>query len=438
MSVGSSANVPTLLSDEPCRSTPAPEREKRNAREWRYQERSCEDLTFDQRQRLRRNDSFQSLKRVTCGHGSNSSLSLSFLLYVEWNHHPFRSVFCALRQCRRGNLALITTRPVLDCLYLCPTSAAQRSGEKASCSHEKQMIKKHQRSNTSQWSHQYDTCTRLPSQPSPHRCSPPLMVRATKKMPRRAKTDHPRTSVATRQICNVRKLAVGCHKLNWRLRLALAHPVLVRDLSRLLPMRPSGFSNGLPRGPTLLGLSFGICLAWARVTAIHSFLSCFFQSPQHFGLLVFSRCLAISLLGASSCVVNTWLPTLVLRLLGKMAWLKACLAEGVPALVNYRCLQPLVNNIRGDDKGAQNTFLMCSQSELSRSFTNNSSWEICHFLGPHLSPNTRSYCRIIVDCNQQPEPRPPFGADFSPANLVRSSQLDCPHLSVGLPEVLAR
>ena len=55
------------------------------------------------------------------------------------------------------------------------TSAAQKSGEKSSPSHEKTFNQETStKLNTSQLSHHYDTCTSLPSQPSPYLLQPTL------------------------------------------------------------------------------------------------------------------------------------------------------------------------------------------------------------------------------------------------------------------------
>ena len=71
------------------------------------------------------------------------------------------------------------------------TSAAQTSGEKASCSHETRIrLRKLQRSeNVSVYLNHHETCARLPSQPSPYCCSPSLTVGAKMFGNRGANTD---------------------------------------------------------------------------------------------------------------------------------------------------------------------------------------------------------------------------------------------------------
>ena len=110
-------------------------------------------------------------------------------------------------------------------------------------------------------------------------------------------------------------------------------------------------------------------------------------------------------LGESPCVDNTWLPTLVLRLLLKRPDRKRASPRQLAVAPS------LISHLRGVNEGAQCTFCICSQGKLIRAFPNNSSPEICrelwlyHFLGPRFSlPISNLYCRTSVDCYDQPDP----------------------------------
>ena len=157
----------------------------------------------------------------------------------------------------------------------------------------------------------------------------------------------------------------------------------VQDHSRLLPMRSSGFSNGLPRGRILLGLSFLISFSWLVSSKSTSLSSASFEAHSTFAFLFIFRFLAFL------CLV------LVPILHGVQLWsfdyLKNCLAEGranprQPAVARIFCFTTFVVSM----KVRKNTFSMCSQGKLVRAFPKNSSREICreswpyHFLGPHF------------------------------------------------------
>ena len=138
---------------------------------------------------------------------------------------------------------------------------------------------------------------------------------------------------------------------------------------------------------------------------IHHSICCFFQDPQHFGLLNAPQMSCFSQLGASPCTDNTWLPTLALRLLEKWPGRKRAV------LVNQWRLPSFISHTCGVDRGAQNTFFMSLQGDLNRAFPKNSSREICrepwlhHILGPRFFLQLPDlYCRISVNCNQLPEP----------------------------------
>ena len=96
----------------------------------------------------------------------------------------------------------------------------------------------------------------------------------------------------------------------------MAHPLLVQDLPKRLPMRRRVCRMDCPEVQPLLGSRLDFLFV-ARVREVNPSIFGFFQGPQLFRLLVFSRFLAFALLGESPCLDNTWLPTLVLRLLQK-------------------------------------------------------------------------------------------------------------------------
>ena len=87
------------------------------------------------------------------------SMLLCFVFFVV--------IFCALRQWRRGNIALIALLPMPDCLYLFATSASQRTRLPLT---KNIILRNFNDSNTSQLSQHHGTCTILPSQPSPCCC----------------------------------------------------------------------------------------------------------------------------------------------------------------------------------------------------------------------------------------------------------------------------
>ena len=81
----------------------------------------------------------------------------------------------------------------------------------------------------------------------------------------------------------------------------------------------------LPESGSRLNFSF------VRVIKVNPFVFGFFHGPQHFCFFCPLQISCFSPLGANPCSDKTWLPTLVLRLLWKMAWQKACqsaLTEG--------------------------------------------------------------------------------------------------------------
>ena len=201
-------------------------------------------------------------------------------------------------------------------------------------------------------------------------------------------------------------------------------------------MWPSGLSNGLPRGPALVGLSSWFPFRGPR----HKH-----QTPLSFASFKAHNTLAF-LCSPDFLLFHRLVQVLVVTVHGFPRWsfdsLEYGLAEGVPVLVNKRRLPSFTSHIRSVGEGAQNTFcFLPANSEVIRAFPNNSSREICrelwlcHSLGPcfflHI-PNL--HCRKIVDCNKQPELAHHCAQTFSPASLVRSSYLKCRHLSVGQPK----
>ena len=91
----------------------------------------------------------------------------------------------------------------------------------------------------------------------------------------------------------------------------MAHPLLVQDFPKLLPMRPSVFQIGCPEVQPYMGSRIDFLLV-ARVMEVNSSPFCFFQPTA----LQPSCVLPISgwsLLGTRPCIDGTWLPTLGLR-----------------------------------------------------------------------------------------------------------------------------
>ena len=148
---------------------------------------------------------------------------------------------------------------------------------------------------------------------------------------------------------------------------------LIQGLPRLLLLRPSGFSNGIPQIPYLGSRH--------RSEPLYFF---FCQGAQHLSLFGVPRCLAFHRLVQVLVLINTWLPVLVVRLLEK--WPGRRRASPRPRALAPSC----VSHIRGVDESAPCTFFICSQCQLIRAFPNNSCGEIrrelwlCHFLERRL------------------------------------------------------
>ena len=103
-------------------------------------------------------------------------------------------------------------------------------------------------------------------------------------------------------------------------------------------------ANGLSRGPVYCYQS-----CWVSAGAA----CCSSAAGRYLGFLLslsrlprcFPRIPCISLLNASHCIFYTWLPTLVLRLLDKMAWQKVCPSSSTSGGSHH-----LFSNVGGADK----------------------------------------------------------------------------------------
>ena len=114
--------------------------------------------------------------------------------------------------------------------------------------------------------------------------------------------------------------------------LQMVHSRLARDIPRLLP-RPSGSSSGLPRGPTLLGISFGSSL----------------RGPHHRNQFLYLVLLSKPQVLWPFCFhwifpFNRLVQLLVLPIHGLPFWsfdvLVNSLADGVPVLTHERWRPP--------------------------------------------------------------------------------------------------
>ena len=116
----------------------------------------------------------------------------------------------------------------------------------------------------------------------------------------------------------------------------------------------------------------------ARVIAINSFISCFFQRPKRLGLLLtrfltFDRFVQLYILA-----------THVLPFRSLEAFVDG-LAEGVPVLIHEWRLPSAVSHIRGVNESVQHTFFFGSQCQLTSSFPNHCYKKVCREFRPHHS-----------------------------------------------------
>ena len=112
---------------------------------------------------------------------SNFGQSTKCFVFVLFCFVLFVCFYRALRQRRRGNIALVTTPPVLDCL--CPGRNLCRAGvwgerpPLLTKNTQAQLNTFNELKRVSASSYHCDTCTGLSSQPSPHCCRPSLTGR---------------------------------------------------------------------------------------------------------------------------------------------------------------------------------------------------------------------------------------------------------------------
>ena len=105
----------------------------------------------------------------------------------------------------------------------------------------------------------------------------------------------------------------------------------VQDLSRLLPMRSSGFQMGCPEVESYFDSRFLISLSWLVSSKSTSLSFASFEAHSTFAFLFFFRFLAFLCLVLVPIVhgVQLW----------SFDFLKNCLAEGVPVRVQSRSLE---------------------------------------------------------------------------------------------------
>ena len=141
-------------------------------------------------------------------------------------------------------------------------------------------------------------------------------------------------------------------------------------------------------------------LFFTCVTEINSSIFRFFHGQQHFCLLFF-QISCFSSLGASPCMGNTWLPTLVLRLLETMAWQKACQCSSTSG--DRHLLFPTFVVSIEVRKAPSSCARKASCSAPSRTTAPGKSvvnfW-LYHFLGPRLWVQISNFhCFVIVHSN---------------------------------------
>ena len=277
---------------------------------------------------------------------------------------------CASRQWRRGNMHLIATPPVLDCLSpLGATSAAERSLEKS-------LLLSRKTRAASLLASRMIPVQSLPSQPHPNCCSPSLM--GGKKQPQQTKLQaHGETDKQRLRSSPYRQETTKCeHPFSGKGRPRLAPPS--GRLRSCCSMQTLGSSSEFPKCPTVLGTHCLDAAHTAQIVEINTFKRPKAPWP--------SRCLKISCfspLCAAPCNCCTWSSIPLLRRPWKVAWQMACHEWWLPAFF----VSPHAFCV---NEGAPCACFFCSQCQLFRCFPNHRFKKLCRELRLHQTSTPRS------------------------------------------------
>ena len=286
---------------------------------------------------------------------------------------------CALRQWRRGNIALMTTLPALGCLNLVQrlqprcledrfllnkTRKTKHHESKAASGNSLVTLERRtslgrrdsSKDDSSALSSSRKLSTNIPSSSwataskkmlqtlCSSSSSEGIMSSSPSEERRKGRPPRPKTCLPSCQ------KHVAPDAYGFTIRSLLMMPS--RIFALYVPVRLPG-SCRAPQ--SCLDL-----LHTAQIIEIYSFVFCFSQRPKCLGLLVFSRFLTFDLFVQFYILVVHGLP------FSSLDPLENGLADDVPVLIDERWLPTFVSLTRGVDQGAQCTF--CSQCQLIRSF----------------------------------------------------------------------